>query len=55
MVTFNNSGFLKCVNVKESFDVFMVNTTVLYFTSANNVKHMLYTWLNKDYRSIGYV
>ncbi len=43
-----------CVNVKDSFDVVMVNTNLLIpLKSTNNDRHILHAWLDKDYKSSG--
>ncbi len=42
-----------CVNVKDSFDMVMFNSTLLLLLSTNNDRHILHTWLDKNYRSPG--
>ncbi len=50
MVKLKQMWFLKNLNVKGSFNVVMVNTT-LHFTHTTNERHILHIWVEKDCRS----
>ncbi len=44
----NKLWFPEVLMFKDSFDVVMIDTTL---RSTNNDRHILHTWLYKDYRS----